>query len=101
MWSAVSWIRGTRTVAALAGIWAGGIANATILDPPAPRCATVNAGADVTVSWTPPNDPNGDCAQLELWHASAPEGPFALLTTLACGATSYFHAGAGAGALHA
>lgn len=82
----------------LSGFGFPAAAYAVILDPPAPRCASVNVAGDVTVTWTLPSDPDGDCAQLEIWHAIDAAGPFNLLATPACGSTSYFHVGAGANA---
>lgn len=90
--------RACRAVWIAGGLMAAPAANAIILDPPAPHCASVNVAGDVTVSWAPPNDPGGDCAAIDLWHATALDGPYTLLSTLTCGATSFFHAGAGANA---
>lgn len=67
------------------------------LDPPEPRCASVDVSGDVTLSFTPPADPGGDCAQYDIWHAQTPLGPFVLLATVACGSTSYLHLGAAGG----
>ena len=67
------------------------------LDPPIPRCASVNVSGDVTLSFTPPADPGGACAQYDIWHATTPLGPFALLATLACGTSTFPHMGAAAG----
>lgn len=73
-------------------------AGAQAPDPPAPRCASVNISGDVNLSWSIPPDPNGICGQYQIWHANSPLGPFALLANVACGTTTYFHAGAGANA---
>jgi hypothetical protein len=73
-------------------------AHAAVLDPPTLRCASVGGGGNVTLTWTPPSDPNGDFAEYEVWHASGAGGPFTLLATIASlGQTTFFHAGANAG----
>lgn len=71
-------------------------ASAQPLDSPAPRCASVNVSGDVTLTWSLPADPGGVCGQYQIWHAATQAGPFALLASVACGTTTYFHAGAGA-----
>jgi hypothetical protein len=78
-------------------VLASGIAGQA-LDPPVPHCATVDVSGDVTLSWTIPLDPNGICGQYQIWHANSPLGPFALVTNVPCGTTSFLHAGAGANA---
>lgn len=72
------------------------IAQGQPLDPPALRCASVNVSGDVALTWTPPSDPNGDCIHYEVWHASTPAGPYALLGISPCATVSYTHFGAGA-----
>ncbi|WKZ66939.1 MAG: gliding motility-associated C-terminal domain-containing protein [Flavobacteriales bacterium] len=69
------------------------------LDPPALRCASVNVAGNVTLTWTPPVDPNGDFQAYEIWSANNPLGPFSVISTVAVyGQTTFFHAGAGANA---
>ncbi len=86
-------------VAAVYGssLFASGVAGQA-LDPPVPNCATVDVSGDVTLTWTIPPDPNGLCGQYQIWHANSPLGPFALVTNVPCGTTSFLHAGAGANA---
>jgi len=78
-------------------VLASGVAGQA-LEPPVPHCASVDVSGDVTLSWTIPPDPNGICGQYQIWHANSPLGPFALVTSVACGTASFLHAGAGANA---
>ena len=72
-------------------------AQAVVLDPPSLRCASVDVAGDVTLTWVPPADPNGDFASYEVWHSALPGGPFAQLTTIGVyGQTSWTHGGANA-----
>jgi len=69
---------------------------AQVLDPPAPQCASVAVNGDVSLTWTIPSDPGGVCGEYQIWHSNFPLGPFALIANVACGTTTYVHAGAGA-----
>ncbi len=73
-------------------------ARAQVLDAPALRCASVNVSGDVTLNWLAPPDPNGIFMQYEVYHASAPGGPYALVPPAipVYGTTSTTHFGASA-----
>lgn len=88
--------RRSRLAALVLACLTGTSAWAVVLDPPVLRCASANVSGDVTLNWSLPPDPNGDCLQYEVWHADNAAGPFTLLTTVPCGQASYAHFGAGA-----
>jgi hypothetical protein len=68
------------------------------LDPPALRCATVEANGDVTLTWTPPADPGSEFGSYRIYAANAAAGPFNLLSTIGLYAQSTtVHVGADAG----
>ena len=87
-----------RWCLALWSILAGATAWATVLDPPTLRCASVNAGNDVTLTWTPPADPGGDFDYYEIFHGTDPGGPFTSIGTVnVLAQTTFIHVGSGAG----
>ena len=49
--------------------------------PPALRCASVNVSGDVTLTWTPPTDPDGLFQEYRIYRADSPVGPFVQLPT--------------------
>ncbi len=69
-----------------------------VLDPPSLRCASVNVSGDVTLNWVVPPDPNGIFQQYEVYHSTAPGGPYNLLAPVipVYGTTTFTHFGAGA-----
>jgi gliding motility-associated-like protein len=71
--------------------------SAVILDPPEVRCASVNIGGDVTLTWVVPSDPGGDFFEYRIYGSIALGGPYALVGSVGVyGQTTFFHAGAGA-----
>ncbi|MBK7381873.1 MAG: gliding motility-associated C-terminal domain-containing protein [Flavobacteriales bacterium] len=74
-----------------------GEAKAIMLDPPAPRCASVNVSGDVTLTWSIPLDPGGDFSLYEIWGSNDAAGPFVLIATVPVyGQVNFLHLGAGA-----
>jgi hypothetical protein len=67
------------------------------LDPPALRCASVNATGDVVVTWTIPDDPDGRFDHYAIHHGTALGGPFTQVGTVNVHAqANFYHAGANA-----
>jgi hypothetical protein len=64
-------------VALAVGFWA----MAQPPGPPALRCASVNVSGDVTLTWTPPTDPDGLFQEYRIYRADSPFGPFVQLPT--------------------
>ena len=77
------------------------MATLTVAQPPGPpvlRCASVNVSGDVTLTWTPPADPNGLFQEYRIHRANSPLGPFLQLPVAlpVFGQTTFLDLGAGA-----
>jgi hypothetical protein len=57
------------------------VLNAAPLDPVALHCASVDADGTVTLTWTPPADPNGVFLSYRIYVANDQAGPFTLIGT--------------------
>jgi gliding motility-associated-like protein len=70
-----------------------------IVESPQPRCVSVLANGDVTLTWSTPIDPAGTFNSYQIFTSSSPGGPFTLLDSVfVYGQTSYTHIGANANA---
>ncbi|MBI1192140.1 MAG: hypothetical protein GC205_03045, partial [Bacteroidetes bacterium] len=70
-------------------------AHAQSLNPPELFCATNSLSGDVSLTWTPSVNPCGPFEGYEIWAATAPDGPYSLLSTVLTEASSTFtHIGA-------
>ncbi len=86
-----------RSFLVLSGVLFAWPAFAVILDPPDLRCASVNIGGDVTLTWVVPPDPGGDFLEYKIYSSGAIGGPYTPAGTVGTYAqTTFFHPGAGA-----
>lgn len=75
------------------------LASAAVLEPPSLRCTSVGPAGEAVLTWVVPPDPNGLFLRYDVFHATDPAGPFALVGQVATYAQSTFtHTGAGADA---
>lgn len=67
------------------------------LDAPQLRCLDVKATGDVELTWVIPSDPGGVFDAYQIYHSTAPGGPYNLVGTVSVYAqTSFLHLGANA-----
>lgn len=73
------------------------LSQATVLDPPSLRCASVGAGGSAVLTWVVPPDPTAEFQRYDVYHSTSFAGPYALVAPVAVyGQTSFIHIGAGA-----